>query len=308
MVWPDKFANSQLRAGLKDMASELRELVWRRFQEGFDGVLSGETVADFIKHGGIEKEQLMRELVKVAMTFSRAPYSEFNVGAVVEGVSGNLYFGTNVEWPKLGFSRSVHAEVAALVCAWLEGEKGVLSIAINGMPCGHCRQFLREFGSFGPRKVLFTDGTESSLDVLLPQSFGPEDLGIKSSPFDSQLNLSFVNAADGFDPKAKKALDIAKRSYCPYSKAPAGIVLSLASGDTVQAAVFENAAFNPTIMPLEAAIVRHIMSGGVVADIIQIDLACQQGADLVLDYKKEADFISDSLDLPEAAVWALKFD
>jgi cytidine deaminase len=43
------------------------------------------------------------------------------------------------------------------------------------VPCGRCRQLLYEFG--GPELVLETPEGLRTLDEMLPQAFGPQNLG-----------------------------------------------------------------------------------------------------------------------------------
>ena len=42
------------------------------------------------------------------------------------------------------------------------------------MPCGRCRQLLSEAG--GPRLLVLTARGVRSMDEVLPDAFGPEDL------------------------------------------------------------------------------------------------------------------------------------
>jgi cytidine deaminase len=52
-------------------------------------------------------------------------------------------------------------------------------VCVNGlgeviMPCGRCRQLLYEHG--GKQLVLMTPEGERTMDQVLPQAFGPDDL------------------------------------------------------------------------------------------------------------------------------------
>ena len=110
-----------------------------------------------------------------------APYSKFRVGAAVLAGSGRIYTGANVENASYGLTTC--AERVATFNAVAAGERSIRAVAVcteNGVaPCGSCRQVIREFAD-GPVVVYLLDaegrGQETTLDALLPYSFGPEDL------------------------------------------------------------------------------------------------------------------------------------
>ena len=52
--------------------------------------------------------------------------------------------GVNLEFPGLPLQHSVHAEQFLIANAAWHGERGLLRIAVNAAPCGHCRQFIAE--------------------------------------------------------------------------------------------------------------------------------------------------------------------
>ena len=112
-----------------------------------------------------------------------APYSEFHVGAAVLTESGEIFTGCNVENASYGLT--ICAERNAVFQAVAAGQRRLVACAIFvkgarvAMPCGACRQVLREFGA-GMEVLCFSDAAEPvrrSLDALLPESFGPESLG-----------------------------------------------------------------------------------------------------------------------------------
>lgn len=80
---------------------------------------------------------------------ARAPYSEFKVGAALEGDNGVIYTGCNVENATYGLS--VCAERVAVFKAVSEGGRKFRRIAVVAdtdtltPPCGACRQVLWEF-------------------------------------------------------------------------------------------------------------------------------------------------------------------
>ena len=303
MGWSDGFKLEDYRPGLKAMPPALRDLVWDRLEKGLAGYIPPETVADFVKHGGVSHQELLLYMVDLAQTLARPTYSNFFVGSVAEGASGSLYLGSNFEWPGFGFSRTIHAEGSAIMSAWLEGEASLKRLAITGMPCGYCRQFIRELGDHGPRSIVFRDGQPpASLSDLLPNSFGPEDLSVKENPFSYRTDVRLMLEDDGTEPLAKKAAEAARRSYTPYSKTAAGIVLTLKNSQQVLGAPFENAAFNPSIMPLEAAAIKLLTSGGNLVDVVRVDLATGSGP---IDYQRETRLMCDLLGLPNPIVWKI---
>ena len=110
-----------------------------------------------------------------------APYSHYKVGAALLTASGQVYLGCNVE--NAAYPTCMCAERVAIYKAVSEGELQFVAIVVatenGGTPCGSCRQVLAEFGL--DTVVLIVDGQgvvrqETTVRVLLPGAFGPEDL------------------------------------------------------------------------------------------------------------------------------------
>ena len=125
---------------------------------------------------------------KDAMKNSYAPYSNYNVGAVLFTKSGKTYKGCNIENASYGATNC--AERTALFNAVSNGEKDFQAICIVGgkdgvitdyaMPCGICRQALAEFCDGDFKVYLGTnedDIKEFTLNELLPYSFNKTKLG-----------------------------------------------------------------------------------------------------------------------------------
>ena len=134
-----------------------------------------------------EKERLV-QAARQARSRSYAPYSHFAVGAAVQGESGTIYTGCNIECAS--FSATCCAERVAVYHAAAAGEKSLCAVAVAGgaqgqpvcgrtAPCGICRQVLSEFAE-KDMPVLMTVSEEAyeevTLESLLPLSFGPQDL------------------------------------------------------------------------------------------------------------------------------------
>lgn len=207
-------------------------------------------------------------LLQQAAVFAKPPVSNFRVGAVARGTSGKTYLGTNLEFAGEALSFTVHAEQSAVVSAWMGGETGIDVVATSAAPCGYCRQFLNELVTAGELTIVMP-GEERKLSELLPQSFGPRDLGVTTGLLAPAANGL---AIDEEDELAKTALAAANMSYAPYSKAYAGVALRTLAGAIVSGPYAENAAFNPSLSPLEAALSQLNMSGGVWSDIAEVVL------------------------------------
>lgn len=132
----------------------------------------------------LNDEELL-ERARQAMDAAYVPYSNYPVGACLLTEDGRVFTGCNVE--NASYGATICAERTAVVKAVSEGALRFAAIAVAARgsapyPCGVCRQVLNEFGP--KMRVLVTwDGEhvkKTTLDVLLPNSFGPESLGEKA--------------------------------------------------------------------------------------------------------------------------------
>lgn len=196
-------------------------------------------------------------LLAEAAQFARPPISNFRVGAVARGTSGKHYLGANVEIAGEALSFTIHAEQSAVVNAWLNGESGVDLVATSAAPCGYCRQFLNELVTAPGLKVHFNSG-DHPLSDLLPLSFGPRDLGVTGGLMQREDHGLSADASDELE---RAALEAANRSYAPYSKSFAGLALRTSSGRIVAGPYAENAAFNPSMSPVQVALAYLNMQG-----------------------------------------------
>lgn len=108
-----------------------------------------------------------------------SPYSQFKVGAALLTQSGEVIGGANVESASYGLTCC--AERIALFKALTEGKKKFVAIAVvarcggGPMPCGACRQLLREYAP--EAKVFIADSAglktirEFTVRDLLPSAF-----------------------------------------------------------------------------------------------------------------------------------------
>jgi cytidine deaminase len=267
-----------LSKALAQFNDESRQQLLRVLREpGFTGHIPAAEVTALAASEHKTIERLMVDLLPLARTYSRPPISNYLVGALARGVSGNLYLGANIEIPGHSLGFSVHGEQFALSNAYMHSESGIAAIAVTAAPCGHCRQFMTEMAPTGDIQILITGQPPSRLDALLPMSFGPKDLGFK----EGALPVKETNLAR---PKGDSnefilaALDAARRSYAPYSKSPSGIAIGSKSGHMYKGSYIENVAFNPSLSPLQTALAALIVAGENYAAISTVALVEMEGA------------------------------
>ena len=126
--------------------------------------------------------QKLKELAVSMLDRAYVPYSRFPVGAALECEDGTVYTGCNVE--NAVYPAGICAERNAIFHAVAEGHTRFRRIVIAGrsedfcVPCGVCRQVMREFAPDLEIICLNGHGGEKTftLTELLPHSFGPDHL------------------------------------------------------------------------------------------------------------------------------------
>src|ERR1700743_1652986 len=124
----------------------------------------------------------VQKLVRAAATAregSVSPYSQFKVGAALLTRSGEIIGGANVESASYGLTCC--AERIALFKALTEGKRDFIAVAVvarcdgGPMPCGACRQLLREYA---PDAMVFVADSDAPQTIheftvkgLLPSAF-----------------------------------------------------------------------------------------------------------------------------------------
>merc|ERR1712032_1318607 len=96
---------------------------------------------------------------------------------------------------------------------------------------------------------------------------------------------------------ATEAENAAQRAYAPYTKSYAGAVIRLTNGQRCWGASAESAAFNPSVSPLQMALLALFVHGGSVQDIQSACLA--ENPQSPITYKG-----SDAALLAAVAPWA----
>ncbi|WP_445374311.1 cytidine deaminase [Photorhabdus tasmaniensis] len=235
--------------------------------DDFPAMFTAEQAESVKKTCGFDDNTLAIALLPLAAAYSLAPISHFNVGAIARGESGNLYFGANMEFTNVPLQQTIHAEQCAITHAWLRGEKKLTSITVNYSPCGHCRQFMNELNSGTQLEIHLPKQESLTLGDYLPYSFGPNDLGITTLLMDPVNHGYQIETTDEL---VLTALDAANRSHAPYSNSYSGIALLGKDGKIYPGRYAENAAFNPSLPPLQAALILMNISGG---DCLSIETA-----------------------------------
>ncbi|MDP0332085.1 cytidine deaminase [Glaesserella parasuis] len=217
---------------------------------------SAEQVTTFCQTFNLSLVELALECLPIAACYARVPVSHFFVGAVAIGKSGNFYFGANQEFESDAMQQTVHAEQSAVSHAWIAGETALTDMVVNYTPCGHCRQFMNELNSAKQLKIHLPHSQNNLLHSYLPDAFGPKDLQIDKVLFDPQQN-GFEASGDALQQAAISAANLA---YAPYSKAVSGVALQCGE-QIITGRYAENAAFNPSFLPLQSALNFRRMQG-----------------------------------------------
>ena len=251
--------NSRLETALKEAPSQIAPYLQQIFTaDDFDATISSQQFDELLTISGFKDNELRVALLPFAAAFSYAPISNFYVGSVVRGLSGRIYFGANMELIGAQLGQTVHAEQAGISHAWMKGEKGVKDITINYSPCGHCRQFMNELTTANDMIVQLPERSEMTLQQYLPESFGPKDLDIEKRLMDdSRLTYS----TEACEPLVAKAITALNMSHSPYTQNYSGIAIELKDGSVYSGAYAENAAFNPSLPPLQVALIQIMMAG-----------------------------------------------
>ena len=113
-----------------------------------------------------------------ALEGSYSPYSNFPVGAAALTDSGKIITGANIENASYGLG--LCAECSLISELFRTGGGKLVAFACvdrHGnelMPCGRCRQLL--FEHHAPGMLLNTVSGIKSIQEVLPDAFGPDDL------------------------------------------------------------------------------------------------------------------------------------
>ena len=127
--------------------------------------------------------------LNILLDSSSAPYSEFNVAAIVITRNGQLYKGVNVE--SAAYPTTICAERNAIHTAVTEGSqigdiqevhilaRNMTKKLVKAYPCGSCRQVIAEQSAYDAIVYSYTSAIEveqHSIAELLPFAFLGKEL------------------------------------------------------------------------------------------------------------------------------------
>jgi cytidine deaminase len=235
-----------------------------------DAVLSRDHAETLVvRHGLTGIDDLMLLALPVARKLATPPISSFFVGAVgLERESGNLLFGGNLEFPKSHLGYTIHGEGFLFTRAFHRGTSIALMATGEAHPCAHCRQFLSEFAATRDMVLIDRLGHRLTMAELYPWPFDPAYLG-ETGSISGTVNWPHLELEPNHLPASVAAalVDRGRHAWAPYSKCPGAVVLSLKDGSTVAGSSIESVAFNPTMTPLQAALIELFAHGHAYGDI-----------------------------------------
>ncbi|MEC8209296.1 MAG: cytidine deaminase [Verrucomicrobiota bacterium] len=198
-----------------------------------------------------------KDLLELATCFSVAPISGFYVGAISVGKSGKLYLGANMEFKGVPLSASLHAEQSAILNAWMHDEREVVTLYVSEIPCGHCRQFIRELSNSSALEI-HCKGQTFQIEGMLPGAFGENRKKGHGLLDSAATNLESVETKR--DTRSQVAINAAQRSYAPYSQSPEGFVAQCLDGRFFTGRTAESIAFNPSVSGVVVALNQRNLS------------------------------------------------
>ena len=240
--------------------------------------------------GFVYKTVFMKHLLEVGKKYARTCISNFRVACVGQTKEDNLALGVNMEFPPLPLHCCVHAEQSMLSTLLNNQQKTLKLFYVSHAPCGHCRQFIKEVLDPSETLIIITSRKKYyKYSQLLPESFGPSDLGVEKTLFEyenQRVHLQ-VEESERLDlhlqhpPKEKgeegreglvneKLLEELREklrekfgySHSPYSSSPSSLLLLTESGVLGEGCYMESAAYNPSLPPLQSALVSLLSNGG----------------------------------------------
>jgi homotetrameric cytidine deaminase len=164
-------------SGERDRVAQLTEAL---------GITEDRILPDSYSDLVLAAEQGSEELIAAArdvLERAYAPYSRYRVGVALRAPDGSVHVGANVE--NAAYPLGNCAEASAIGAMVAAGRSRIVEAAVIGdgeepcVPCGGCRQRLREFMPLDATVHLIAEkGARASmtLEELLPRSFGPEYL------------------------------------------------------------------------------------------------------------------------------------
>ena len=269
----------------------------------FNPIIKSKYIDKFINDNKCSLEQCLLAFSYASASLAlHVPISNYKVGAVVRGSSGNVYCGANSEFIGVSLNTCIHGEQSATHNAFYNGEREITHLAVNAPPCGYCRQFLNELSNANKLIILIENETSPEEEIIsktlqdgfLPYSFGPKDLGNKTGMLDSEpFNLSFESTVSVSD-LAQKTLKYVNLSYAPYSLLPSAVGISFIDNSYFFGIYLENAAYNPSLNSMVAALNLSIING---KNLNNINGICLLEAKLQKDNQKDVSSLTETQNL-----------
>jgi len=122
--------------------------------------------------------EALTDQARAAMAHAYVPYSHYPVGAAAVVDDGRVVSGCNVE--NAAYGVALCAECGLVSQLHITGGGRLTHfVCVDGrgevlMPCGRCRQLLFESG--GRDLLLLTVSGVKTMDEVLPDAFGPDNL------------------------------------------------------------------------------------------------------------------------------------
>lgn len=226
-------------------------------------------------------ETLMLLALPVAEKLANPAISGFMVGAVGLDSDGALILGGNVEFPFTHLGTTLHGEGSVLVRAFSRGTTLARLAIGEAHPCAHCRQCLAEFAAAPDLVLIDPLGHRLRLADLYPWPFDPNYLG-EAGAIPGATPWPGLTFTGTQGPGA--LLAAGRKAHTPYSGCPAGVVLVTDDGTEIAGSALESVAFNPTIGPMQAALVNLIATGRPYSSIATVHLGTVTGG--AVDYAR----------------------
>lgn len=240
---------------VNQLPSKLANAITPILNESFSGHISKTQIEELIRVTNLTESELLLSILPIAAAMASPFISQFYVGAIAKCDSGDIYMGANMELPSEALCHSIHAEQSAISHAWLAGESCITDLIVNYSPCGHCRQFINELAI--DINIHLPGQQPQPLSHYLPYAFGPKDLHIDTPLLQDNGQALLIDTQDPF---LLETLDQASKSYSPYTQCHSAVGIKMKNGCYYFGRYAENAAFNPSMMPMQMAwanMVRH---------------------------------------------------
>lgn len=259
-------------------------------------------------YGVVSDPMDLVSLIDRKVSLRMAPISGRHVGAVGLGFSRKVFLGINVELPGLPLHHSIHAEQFLVINLMLNSEQHLTHLAVSSSdsvfhaPCGHCRQFLQEITEASIIQVLIKDPALGIQEFVTLKSLLPRHSNLLPDLLQARDNKLLLVSSEGCEDRLllRTALAAANRSFAPYSKCPSGVALKDREGQVYRGWYIESAAYNPSLGPVQAALVDFVISVRTkFEDIVEAVLV--EKRDAVVSQEKTAKMILETIADPKCA-------